>query len=102
MSHLTDATVVSKWCVSPGLPLLPYTFILFFITNSVRWLVLFRGPYSVTQRCTNRQDGRQFAVRIIDVAKFTSRPGKSIAGLHFCAFAAALLVASQMKSVCNE
>jgi len=47
----------------------------------------------VTQRCTHRQNGRQYAVRIIDVAKFTSRPGKSITGLHFCTiFAVAFLL----------
>jgi len=57
-------------------------------------LVSCRGPYSVTQRCTHRQNGRQYAVRIIDVAKFTSRPGKSITGLHCYVFAAALLLQS--------
>ncbi|XP_066141764.1 peripheral plasma membrane protein CASK isoform X2 [Euwallacea fornicatus] len=36
-----------------------------------------RGPFSVVRRCIHRQTGQQFAVKIIDVAKFTSSPGLS-------------------------
>lgn len=63
-------------------------------------LVLYRGPYSIMQRCTHRQNGRQYAVRIIDVAKFTSRPGKSIAGLHLSISAASLPFLSFVYTPC--
>ncbi|XP_021263109.1 peripheral plasma membrane protein CASK isoform X4 [Numida meleagris] len=36
-----------------------------------------RGPFSVVRRCINRETGQQFAVKIVDVAKFTSSPGLS-------------------------
>ncbi|KAK1797847.1 hypothetical protein P4O66_008195 [Electrophorus voltai] len=36
-----------------------------------------RGPFSVVRRCMNRETGQQFAVKIVDVAKFTSSPGLS-------------------------
>uniref|UniRef100_A0A663MK04 Peripheral plasma membrane protein CASK n=1 Tax=Athene cunicularia TaxID=194338 RepID=A0A663MK04_ATHCN len=39
--------------------------------------VCFRGPFSVVRRCINRETGQQFAVKIVDVAKFTSSPGLS-------------------------
>ncbi|VFV36784.1 calcium calmodulin-dependent serine protein kinase, partial [Lynx pardinus] len=35
------------------------------------------GPFSVVRRCINRETGQQFAVKIVDVAKFTSSPGLS-------------------------
>uniref|UniRef100_A0A8D2M4W3 Peripheral plasma membrane protein CASK n=1 Tax=Zonotrichia albicollis TaxID=44394 RepID=A0A8D2M4W3_ZONAL len=38
----------------------------------IRW-----GPFSVVRRCINRETGQQFAVKIVDVAKFTSSPGLS-------------------------
>ncbi|XP_043105395.1 peripheral plasma membrane protein CASK-like isoform X6 [Puntigrus tetrazona] len=36
-----------------------------------------QGPFSVVRRCINRETGQQFAVKIVDVAKFTSSPGLS-------------------------
>ncbi|XP_071055410.1 peripheral plasma membrane protein CASK isoform X6 [Onthophagus taurus] len=36
-----------------------------------------RGPFSIVRRCIHRQTGQQFAVKIIDVAKFTNSPGLS-------------------------
>ncbi|XP_027731418.1 peripheral plasma membrane protein CASK isoform X8 [Vombatus ursinus] len=38
------------------------------------------GPFSVVRRCINRETGQQFAVKIVDVAKFTSSPGLSTEG----------------------
>jgi len=34
-----------------------------------------KGPFSLVRRCTHRQTGEEFAVKIVDVAKFTSSPG---------------------------
>uniref|UniRef100_A0A2I3N7H0 Peripheral plasma membrane protein CASK n=2 Tax=Cercopithecinae TaxID=9528 RepID=A0A2I3N7H0_PAPAN len=39
-----------------------------------------KGPFSVVRRCINRETGQQFAVKIVDVAKFTSSPGLSTEG----------------------
>ncbi|XP_062313205.1 peripheral plasma membrane protein CASK isoform X6 [Osmerus eperlanus] len=39
--------------------------------------VIGKGPFSVVRRCTNRETGQQFAVKIVDVAQFTSSPGLS-------------------------
>uniref|UniRef100_A0A2K6D5B7 Peripheral plasma membrane protein CASK n=1 Tax=Macaca nemestrina TaxID=9545 RepID=A0A2K6D5B7_MACNE len=39
--------------------------------------VIGKGPFSVVRRCINRETGQQFAVKIVDVAKFTSSPGLS-------------------------
>ena len=41
---------------------------------------LCRGPFSVVRRCIHRESGQQFAVKIVDVAKFTSSPGLSTDG----------------------
>ncbi|KAK7893063.1 hypothetical protein WMY93_022215 [Mugilogobius chulae] len=38
------------------------------------------GPFSVVRRCINRDRGQQFAVKIVDVASFTSSPGLSTEG----------------------
>ncbi|XP_041482515.1 peripheral plasma membrane protein CASK-like [Lytechinus variegatus] len=35
------------------------------------------GPFSEVRRCIHRDTGQQFAVKIVDVAKFTSSPGLS-------------------------
>ncbi|XP_011450250.2 peripheral plasma membrane protein CASK isoform X10 [Magallana gigas] len=35
------------------------------------------GPFSVVKRCIHRETKQQFAVKIVDVAKFTSSPGLS-------------------------
>lgn len=40
----------------------------------------FRGPFSVVRKCIHRQTGQTFAVKIVDVAKFTSSPGLSTNG----------------------
>lgn len=37
--------------------------------------VIGKGPFSVVRRCVHRESGQQFAVKIVDVAKFTSSPG---------------------------
>ncbi|KAH1005753.1 hypothetical protein HUJ04_006678 [Dendroctonus ponderosae] len=42
-----------------------------------RFFYCFRGPFSIVRRCIHRQTGQQFAVKIVDVAKFTSSPGLS-------------------------
>ncbi|XP_061917675.1 peripheral plasma membrane protein CASK isoform X15 [Entelurus aequoreus] len=39
--------------------------------------VIGKGPFSVVRRCINRESGQQFAVKIVDVAQFTSSPGLS-------------------------
>ncbi|XP_062258179.1 peripheral plasma membrane protein CASK isoform X12 [Platichthys flesus] len=39
--------------------------------------VIGKGPFSVVRRCINRETGQQFAVKIVDVAEFTSSPGLS-------------------------
>ncbi|XP_030641650.1 peripheral plasma membrane protein CASK isoform X5 [Chanos chanos] len=39
--------------------------------------VIGKGPFSLVRRCINRESGQQFAVKIVDVAKFTSSPGLS-------------------------
>lgn len=47
-------------------------------------LSIFRGPFSLVRRCVHRQTGQQFAVKIVDVARFTASPGLSTAGKeHF-------------------
>ncbi|KAL3243359.1 hypothetical protein MRX96_047462, partial [Rhipicephalus microplus] len=33
------------------------------------------GPFSVVRRCVHKTTGQQFAVKVVDVAKFTSCPG---------------------------
>ncbi|KAI8420747.1 hypothetical protein MSG28_007966, partial [Choristoneura fumiferana] len=38
-----------------------------------------RGPFSLVRRCVHRQTGQQFAVKIVDVARFTASPGLSTA-----------------------
>lgn len=54
------------------------------VTNSVCVCVCScvrsRGPFSVVRRCINRDTGQQFAVKIVDVASFTSSPGLSTEG----------------------
>nr|XP_013036708.2 peripheral plasma membrane protein CASK isoform X9 [Anser cygnoides] len=47
-------------------------------SSSIRyWQCNLKGPFSVVRRCINRETGQQFAVKIVDVAKFTSSPGLS-------------------------
>ncbi|XP_041352781.1 peripheral plasma membrane protein CASK-like isoform X2 [Gigantopelta aegis] len=37
--------------------------------------VIGKGPFSVVRRCLHKETAQQFAVKIVDVAKFTSSPG---------------------------
>ncbi|KAG8189351.1 hypothetical protein JTE90_021856 [Oedothorax gibbosus] len=39
--------------------------------------IIGRGPFSLVRRCLHKTTGQQFAVKIVDVAKFTSYPGLS-------------------------
>ncbi|XP_055925445.1 peripheral plasma membrane protein CASK-like isoform X4 [Argiope bruennichi] len=39
--------------------------------------IIGKGPFSMVRRCVHRTTGQQFAVKIVDVAKFTSCPGLS-------------------------
>nr|XP_042909117.1 peripheral plasma membrane protein CASK [Parasteatoda tepidariorum] len=39
--------------------------------------IIGRGPFSLVRRCIHKTTGQQFAVKIVDVAKFTSYPGLS-------------------------
>ncbi|XP_073991164.1 peripheral plasma membrane protein CASK isoform X4 [Rhodnius prolixus] len=43
--------------------------------------IIGKGPFSLVRRCLHRQTGQQFAVKIVDVAKFTSSPGLSTSDL---------------------
>ncbi|XP_062702930.1 peripheral plasma membrane protein CASK isoform X4 [Aedes albopictus] len=43
--------------------------------------VIGRGPFSIVRRCIHRESNQQFAVKIVDVAKFTASPGLSTADL---------------------
>lgn len=49
-------------------------------SNLWKFILSFRGPFSLVRRCIHRQTGQQFAVKIVDVAKFTSSPGLSTSG----------------------
>ncbi|XP_040164520.1 peripheral plasma membrane protein CASK isoform X12 [Anopheles arabiensis] len=40
-----------------------------------------RGPFSIVRRCIHRESNQQFAVKIVDVAKFTASPGLSTSDL---------------------
>ena len=41
---------------------------------------IYRGPFSIVRRCIHRESNQQFAVKIVDVAKFTASPGLSTSG----------------------
>ncbi|XP_043499676.1 peripheral plasma membrane protein CASK isoform X13 [Polistes fuscatus] len=43
--------------------------------------IIGKGPFSVVRKCIHRQTRQTFAVKIVDVAKFTSSPGLSTADL---------------------
>uniref|UniRef100_A0A0A9WSH7 Peripheral plasma membrane protein CASK n=1 Tax=Lygus hesperus TaxID=30085 RepID=A0A0A9WSH7_LYGHE len=43
--------------------------------------IIGKGPFSLVRRCIHRQTSQQFAVKIVDVAKFTSSPGLSTSDL---------------------
>ena len=40
--------------------------------------LFFRGPYSVIKRCGHRLTGQNFAVKIVDAAKFTATPNLTL------------------------
>ncbi|XP_065354316.1 peripheral plasma membrane protein CASK isoform X6 [Calliphora vicina] len=44
--------------------------------------VIGKGPFSIVRRCIHRESNQQFAVKIVDVAKFTASPGLSTAELN--------------------
>ena len=46
--------------------------------------LLNRGPFSIVRRCIHKQSGQQYAVKIVDVKKFTSCPELSTHGLFDC------------------
>lgn len=43
--------------------------------------IIGKGPFSLVRRCVHRQTNQQFAVKIVDVARFTASPGLSTADL---------------------
>nr|CAH8838357.1 unnamed protein product [Trichobilharzia regenti] len=43
--------------------------------------IIGKGPFSVIRRCTHKETGVEYAVKIVDVVKFTSSPGLSTADL---------------------
>ncbi|XP_055686221.1 peripheral plasma membrane protein CASK isoform X2 [Lutzomyia longipalpis] len=43
--------------------------------------IIGKGPFSIVRRCIHRESNQQFAVKIVDVAKFTASPGLSTADL---------------------
>ena len=47
---------------------------------SNKLLLLYRGPFSIVRRCIHKQTLQQYAVKIVDVAKFTTSPGLSTHG----------------------
>ncbi|CAH2085337.1 unnamed protein product [Euphydryas editha] len=51
------------------------------ITDDVTRSPMITGPFSLVRRCVHRQTGQQFAVKIVDVARFTASPGLSTADL---------------------
>lgn len=40
----------------------------------------FRGPHSLVRKCVHKQTGLQFAVKIVDVAKYSNSPGLTTDG----------------------
>ena len=48
--------------------------------NLIFFKLCCRGPFSVVHACLRRSTGQPFAVKIVDVAKFTLNPGLSADG----------------------
>lgn len=58
-------------------------------------LFICRGPFSIVRRCIHRESNQQFAVKIVDVAKFTASPGLSTSGE--CLYLNNLIIKSEDK-----
>lgn len=50
--------------------------------NNIFFLLFIRGPFSIVRRCIHRESNQHFAVKIVDVAKFTASPGLSTSGKY--------------------
>ena len=44
--------------------------------------VIGKGPFSLVRKCLHRQTEEEFAVKIVDVGKFTSSPGKKTKSIN--------------------
>ena len=52
-----------------------------FDSRRLNFLIMsYRGPYSEVYRCAKRDTGQNYAVKIVDVAQYTSSPNLSIEG----------------------
>uniref|UniRef100_A0A182M9S7 Protein kinase domain-containing protein n=1 Tax=Anopheles culicifacies TaxID=139723 RepID=A0A182M9S7_9DIPT len=51
------------------------------VTKAVTQIPRRTGPFSIVRRCIHRESNQQFAVKIVDVAKFTASPGLSTSDL---------------------
>ena len=47
-------------------------------SNAIKIVPAGKGPFSLVRRCLHRETGEEFAVKIVDVAKFTASPGLSL------------------------
>ena len=57
---------------------LHYIEIIFPLLTNIFVMFPGKGPFSLVRRCIHRQTGEEFAVKIVDVAKFTASPGLSL------------------------
>lgn len=51
-----------------------------------------RGPHSLVRKCVHKQTGHQFAVKIVDVAKYSNSPGLTTDGTY-CVSSSAFIIA---------
>lgn len=62
----------------------------------------YRGPFSIVRRCIHRESNQQFAVKIVDVGKFTASPGLSTAGMYIIKiYFGNLLKLQKMQAIYN-